>query len=231
MQIIPVIDLKEGCVVHARHGDRANYRPLESPLCASSSILDVIDAFLDLYAFDAFYIADLNAINREGDHGRQIDNVVRRYKSTEFWLDNGCGLSDLTKPRPSNVTPVIGTESQQRIGKIAHREFVLSLDFATDEKLGNPEFFYDESLWPQNIILMTLSRVGSQAGPDAAKLAEYSRNHPAKRFIAAGGIRNDGDLIRLQEIGIDRALVASALHSGAIAAADIAKLRTKKYPV
>ena len=36
MKLIPVIDLKAGEVVHARRGDRDNYRPIVSPLCRGS---------------------------------------------------------------------------------------------------------------------------------------------------------------------------------------------------
>ena len=32
MQIIPVVDLMDGLVVRAKQGDRAAYRPIETPL-------------------------------------------------------------------------------------------------------------------------------------------------------------------------------------------------------
>ncbi|NBR98589.1 MAG: histidine biosynthesis protein, partial [Betaproteobacteria bacterium] len=32
MQIVPVLDLRDGIVVHARRGDRASYAPLRSSL-------------------------------------------------------------------------------------------------------------------------------------------------------------------------------------------------------
>ncbi|MGZ8931329.1 MAG: HisA/HisF-related TIM barrel protein [Methylosarcina sp.] len=42
--------------------------------------------------------------------------------------------------------------------------------------------------------------------------------------MAAGGVRNKQDLIDLKMLGIKRALVASALHSGAIHREEIAEL-------
>ena len=44
--VVPVIDLMGGQVVHARRGDRSNYRPLESALARSSDPLEVVRALL-----------------------------------------------------------------------------------------------------------------------------------------------------------------------------------------
>ena len=41
MQIIPVLDLMHGCVVHAVKGQRDRYKPVQSILTASSAPLDV----------------------------------------------------------------------------------------------------------------------------------------------------------------------------------------------
>lgn len=230
MQIIPVIDLKDGHVVSARHGDRANYRPLNSPLCDSASIFDVVEAFLGLFAFNTFYIADLNAIERQGDHADLIAEVVSRYRHIEFWLDNGRQLASMEQRPLSNVVPVIGTESQHQIAETADTDYVLSLDFKADTRLGNQALFENAASWPQNIIIMTLEKVGSHAGPDLGRLAEYRQKHPDKHFIAAGGIRNTEDLRRLIDIGVGKALIASALHNGAIGSDEIENLQTKKYP-
>ena len=41
MEIVPVIDLKGGAVVRALQGDRANYRPIRTPLSRTSEPADV----------------------------------------------------------------------------------------------------------------------------------------------------------------------------------------------
>jgi phosphoribosylformimino-5-aminoimidazole carboxamide ribotide isomerase len=61
---------------------------------------------------------------------------------------------------------------------------------------------------------MSLDKVGGNFGPDINRLRDFRNKHPEKNFIAAGGIRNEHDLLRLHEIGIHQVLVASALHSG-----------------
>ncbi|WP_305907588.1 HisA/HisF-related TIM barrel protein [Methylomarinum sp. Ch1-1] len=229
MQIIPVLDLKDGCVVNARHGDRDHYRPLSSPLCSSSSLFAVIEAFLDLHDFGTFYIADLNAITASGDNQSLIDRLIKHYRDIEFWLDNGSRMSALQN-NTSNLKTVIGSESQHQVTTKPETDFILSLDFKAEQKLGNRELFSAPQLWPQQIIIMTLNKVGSHSGPDFAKLHEYRQRHPDKNFIAAGGIRNAADLVRLESIGIDKALVASALHSGALDSVEIKNLQAKKYP-
>ena len=217
MQIIPVIDLKDGLVVHAVRGNRAHYPPihLNSELTSSSQIDAVLAAFLNLYAFKQFYIADLNAITGSGDHTQQIYAVVQAYPEIEFWIDNGCQLSTIT-PTQSNKKWVIGTESQALAPKQSSCDFILSLDYKHQQEQGNMEWFQQSQFWPETIIAMTLNRVGSNSGPDFAKLKQLQQSHPDKCWVAAGGIRHFNDLLALKQVGIQTALVATALHNGAI---------------
>lgn len=218
MKIIPVIDLKDGVVVHARQGLREYYQPINTDLCKSADIFQVIDAFLGIYAFDTVYIADLNAITQQGDHKPLMDEVQRRFPEITFWIDQG--YQRYVQRTHDNTLPVLGSESyrNENIAELnAYKNnFILSLDYSNAEALGAESLFSDPGFWPENIIIMTLGRVGSNRGPDLEKLTEFCRRHPDKNFIAAGGIRHKQDLRDLSEAGIHQALVASALHSGAI---------------
>ncbi len=224
MQIIPVIDLKDGCVVYAQHGNRANYQPINSRLCQSSSITKVLDAFLKLDNFKTFYIADLNAICQTGSHQKIIADIVKTHPDIEFWIDNGMKFSEYQHPVNKNHRPVIGSESQQSVSKISKSKFILSLDFKHEQPLGPPQLFENNHHWPEDIIIMTLAKVGSQTGPDFKKLKTFCRKYPKNNFIAAGGIRHLDDLMALNKIGVRQALTASCLHSGAINAKDIKSL-------
>jgi len=234
MKIIPVIDLKDGLVVHAKQGKRDEYQPLNTPLCQSADIYQVINAFLNIHNFDTFYIADLNAITGQGHHEKLLEQVLLNYKGITFWIDMGYQSDPQNAMLPKNYLPVLGSESYQDENIAAfenyRNDFILSLDFADTRSLGAKTLFTNPALWPANIIVMTLERVGSHAGPDLQKLHDFTLHHPGKHFIAAGGIRNAQDLIDLNNTGIHQALVASALHSGEINSDDIAKLQTKKYP-
>ena len=72
MDVIPVIDLKGGVVVHARRGDRARYRPIESPLSPTATPLDVVTGLMALHPFRRLYIADLDAIGGTGDNRADV---------------------------------------------------------------------------------------------------------------------------------------------------------------
>ncbi len=225
MKIIPVIDLKNGVVVHAHHGMREQYLPISTHLCQSSDIYKVIEAFLGVYDFDTIYIADLNAITHQGDHDRLITDVLTFFPDILFWIDRGY---QRFKKYPGNYLPVLGSEcySDETVLELKtfNNGFILSLDYSISEALGAKCLFSDPNLWPETIIIMTLSRVGSDQGPDLDKLNWFCRQYPHKHFIAAGGIRNAADLQALKQVGIQQALIASALHSGAIRRKDINSL-------
>jgi len=234
MKIIPVIDLKDGVVVHARQGNREHYQPINTALCQSPDIFQVITTFLGVYEFDNFYIADLNAITGQGSHSRLIAEVLARFPHITFWIDRGYQKYDQNTQYPGNTLPVLGSESyrDETISQIKayKKNFILSLDYSNSTALGAPNLFSDSSFWPQNIIIMTLGRVGSNQGPDLNKLTEFCRQYPDKNFIAAGGIRDTQDLLALRSEGIHQALVASALHYGTMGTDDIAEFQAKKYP-
>ncbi|MCX7099747.1 MAG: HisA/HisF-related TIM barrel protein [Methylococcales bacterium] len=218
MKIIPVIDLKDGVVVLAQQGRRNDYQPINTPLCASPDIVDVINAYLSLGPFDTFYIADLNAIMRQGDHTALIAKVLAAFPTHQFWIDSG--YQQHPQNYAANHTPVLGSEcygeESLAILKGFGKRFILSLDYGQTEALGATSLFTNPALWPDTVIIMTLSRVGSHQGPDVEKLSQYCRQHPNTHFVAAGGIRDNADLQTLDQLGIQHALVASALHSGAI---------------
>jgi phosphoribosylformimino-5-aminoimidazole carboxamide ribotide isomerase len=228
MQIIPVIDLKDGVVVHARQGKRHTYRPIHTELCPSANIFDVIDAYLRLYEFRTFYIADLDALEEKGGHESLILTVAERFPDRLFWLDRGLPSCRTDGCSPKNIKTVLGSESfrDDTVNLLENYapDFILSLDFSEKTAVGAPSLFTTQRFWPNDIIIMTLGRVGSNSGPDLEKLSTFSGTHPDKNFIAAGGIRNLEDLLALKALGIRQALVASSLHCGAIGRAELAAL-------
>ena len=225
MRLIPVIDLKNGVVVHAQRGQRDNYLPINSPLSPSANVYDVIEAFLQLNGFDIIYVADLNAITQQGDNQALIYDVLRRYPMITFWLDAGYQSPSLAFAGMSNYRPILGSECCTAKQMAVTKNALLSLDFsADDEPLGEACLFDDSQLWSEQVIIMTLARVGSNTGVDSEKLRYYQQSYPQTDFIAAGGVRNIADLQKLKAIGINSVLVASALHAKTISKADIANL-------
>jgi phosphoribosylformimino-5-aminoimidazole carboxamide ribotide isomerase len=224
MEIIPVIDLKAGEVVHARQGQRATYQPIVSRLSPSSMPREVLAGLLELHSFTEVYIADLDAIEKQGEHARIIGGLAQRNPAVEFWLDNG-GAASATLTGIDNIRHVIGSESMRDIAALSASDAsaILSLDFRGRDFLGPPELLEQPSLWPNRLIVMTLARIGSSDGPDLERLAMIRQRAGARRVYAAGGVRGAADLEALRRAGAAGVLVASALHDGRLSPTDLAE--------
>jgi uncharacterized protein related to proFAR isomerase len=98
---------------------------------------------------------------------------------------------------------------------------VLSLDFRGDAFQGPEEILAEPALWPHRIIVMTLARVGSGAGPDLERFAAIRSIAGGRKIYAAGGVRDAADLLALKAAGASGALVSTALHDRRIVAADL----------
>jgi len=224
-----------GRVVHARRGERASYTDLVSPLAASCAVADVVDGLVAIHPFERMYFADLDAIAGRGDHADALAGVRARHPGLELWIDAGIrDLRDYTAWAHRRLGRiVVGTESMRdrsilEIDRDPANPPVLSLDWRADEALGLPELFADAALWPDDVVVMTLARVGAGHGPDWDRLAAVRDRAGARRVYAAGGVRDTGDLAALRARGIAGALVATALHSGAIAPEELARFEADR---
>jgi phosphoribosylformimino-5-aminoimidazole carboxamide ribotide isomerase len=230
MEIIPVVDLKGGTVVHARMGERERYQPLQSRLAPSSDPIDVVHGLLSIYPFASLYVADLDAIAGAGDNGVALQRLKQAFPDIALWLDSG--VADLARAedwlRRGLGHLVLGSETQTDTEIVthfaAHPRVVLSLDFRGTRFLGPPPLLSQAAAWPQRVIAMTLDRVGSDAGPDLERLRAIRAAGGERAIYAAGGVRNFSDLRTLAHAGIAGALVASSLHSGRITAIDIERV-------
>lgn len=219
MQIIPVIDLKGGQVVHAKGGDRRYYQPIQhtSALCSNSDLSQVVASFLKLHPFQTFYIADLDAIDGTGNHRKAVDDLLNQHPTLEFWVDSGESIDSIDSGQLSiRRKTVLGTESQKRLAPLNRDNLILSLDFKHQRLLGSAEWLNNPDFWPDTVIVMTLDFVGNDRGPHTELLTKLCADYPQKHFVAAGGVRNRADLLELQALGVHAALVASALHNGSL---------------
>jgi len=232
MQLIPVIDLLNGTVVHAKKGDRKNYQPIQSLISDSSNPLDVVAALLQYFPFQQLYIADLNAIQKIGNNNSKvITNIARHYPALKFWIDAGIdNTSQLVFWKDCNFNVILGSENFSDLDKFLEiknhldSNFTLSLDFMPDGYSGPAELIENANYWPNDVILMSLAQVGSNQGPNLALLAEFKTHSEKFNLYSAGGVRNIDDLTLLKAAGIQGALIASALHSKQISADEIACL-------
>lgn len=222
MQLIPVIDLKGGIVVHARRGARDTYAPLSTPLAASCAATDVVRGLLALAPFRTLYIADLDAITRMGDNAAAIAGLRRDFPQLELWVDAGDATAEAVRARAAagQGISVMGTETLDGAAAVraaqAAGPLVLSLDSNAAGPLGPQAVHADAALWPSRVIVMTLARVGSGEGPDLDAVRRVRARHPEGAVFAAGGVRGPQDLEALAAAGAAGVLVATALHDGRI---------------
>ncbi|TCK31330.1 phosphoribosylformimino-5-aminoimidazole carboxamide ribotide isomerase [Ancylobacter aquaticus] len=228
MELIPVIDLMGGAVVHARRGARDAYRPIETPLAANAAPQDVAEGLLALGAFRTLYIADLDAIAGGGGHDAVLEALAAQHPGLALWVDAGEASPALLSRRVARGPgrPVIGSESladrAQAAAALASGAGLLSLDYGPEGPRGPAELHADAALWPEAVIVMTLARVGAGQGPDIERLSQIVARAQGRRVYAAGGVRDVGDLHRLAERGVAGVLLASALHDGRLSREDIA---------
>ncbi len=226
MDVIPVIDLMGGVVVRARMGERDAYQPITTPLSPTSDPVDVVRGLLSVHPFATLYAADLDAIRRNGDNLSELRRIRSAFPALRLWIDNGAADEAALEAVLSAGlgAPVIGSESQCDCALIeTHRKspfVVLSLDFRGREFQGPAGILNNSLLWPQRIIVMTLTRVGSDAGPELAQIAVIQSVAGARQVYAAGGVRDAADLAALRSVGVAGVLIASALHERRLTRAD-----------
>ena len=226
MLLVPVIDLMHGQVVRAQRGDRRTYRPIVSGLCGGSDPVTLACALCRHCDSRQLYAADLDALMGGELQYDAVRAVLQAMPELELWLDAGfadAAVADSARERigagAQRVVPVFGSESLRAPAALQGcfadgRDGLLSLDRRDGQRLDEAGCWEAPALWPRRVIVMTLERVGADAGPDLDTLREVQSRSPATRLIGAGGIRNAADLTLASEAGADAWLVASALHDG-----------------
>lgn len=247
MHILPVIDLLDGQVVRAVAGERERYRPVRSRLTDDADPVAVAAALLELAPFPAVYVADLDAIVRDGSRRnlaslQRLGAVLGRRGVRELWLDAGRAawtgeLAAQLAPQGVTLLPVIGSESlvagePAQDAAAARADCALSLDHRGGTFIGPPGLERDARRWPRRVLAMELAGVGMRRGPPLELLAALrSRAREAGRkdieLYAGGGVRDAADLRRLDAEGVAGALVATALHDGRLDAAALRPLFAK----
>jgi phosphoribosylformimino-5-aminoimidazole carboxamide ribotide isomerase len=211
MRVIGVIDLKDGVAVHAVRGERQRYRPVRSGLVEGADPVAVARALRDRLGLRELYVADLDSIAG----GRGHDDVLRV-------LSLGAARA------------IVGTETLADAAAFAELpldRLVLSLDMRGGRVLARDSEL--ATLGPgealarltraglREAIVLDLARVGSGEGPDVELVRELHGRFPQLALLAGGGVRDAADLRALAQAGAAGALVATALHSGAIGRDDL----------
>jgi phosphoribosylformimino-5-aminoimidazole carboxamide ribotide isomerase len=241
VRVVPVIDLKGGVAVHAVRGERERYRPVRSPIGDGSDPVGLARAFRDRLGLDELYVADLDAITG----GTANDDVVAALaRESRVMVDAGsaepAAIARLLELGAARV--VIGTETLPGVaafrrlrGELPDAPVVLSIDLRGTALLSPDPALAGmgaadalaslADAGAREAIVLDLLRVGSGEGPDVTLIGELHARVPDVALLAGGGVRHAADLGALAGAGAAGALVATALHTGAIVADELHALR------
>ena len=146
MQILPVIDLKDGDVVRGVAGQRSTYQSVESLLAADSTVTAIATAFATQLPVDTIYVADLDAIAGQEPNWEALDQISAT--GLEIWLDAGVGdlsraeqLGRYAQRQPQLTSVIIGLESVPDVEMLAQLWNHLGPElavFSLDLKQGVP---------------------------------------------------------------------------------------------
>lgn len=239
MQIIPVMDVQNGVVVHGVAGQRSHYRRVQSLLTPSCAPSVLLRAFVEQFGFTSCYLADLDAIQQQQLNRCTVAELTR--SGVELMVDRGVRCAaDVQELLDLGVNRVVvaletltsGDVAANLLSEFGSEALVLSLDLKSGRALTNngpwqnqsPQTIAEEliGIGFRNMIVLDLAAVGMNQGTPTLQLCERIRDHfPAVSVITGGGVRSTDDLWQLHRAGIDGALVASALHDGRLTSDDV----------
>lgn len=218
MEIIPVLDIKDGMVVQANGSARADYPPLKSVLTPHTALQAVTHDILQAHPnVQRVYLADLTALEAGTLDVDLYHQLVQAFPKIEFWLDAGIATwTDWEHVAELGMTAVIGTETLRDKDLLADEHVrshsILSLDFKDGTLLG-AAYLPPVAIWPDKVILMALNTIGTHSGPDLSLLSQMKKTAERQWFVA-GGVRDKDDIIQSTTMGAAGILVGTALHSG-----------------
>lgn len=225
LEIVPVLDLMNSVAVSGKSGNRETYTPLQTIYASSANPLEIAKG-LKLAGAKEMYIADLDFIERNGKHNvfevKEVNTIlpviidigVDNLKTFEFMLDFAYKI----------IVAAETLESIEELEKIFEKypkeRIIVSVD-VKDNKLHtknmdiNLQEFKEvlKRIQPNEIILLDISSVGTGKGYNKTLLEEFSDFKD--QIILGGGITKD-EIDEINELGIKKALVGTALHKGEV---------------
>jgi phosphoribosylformimino-5-aminoimidazole carboxamide ribotide isomerase len=222
--IIPVLDIKNGEAVSGKSGMRETYKPLKTVFTDSSDPLKIAASLKDAGA-QRMYIADLDAIEGTGSNLNVIKEINR---IIPVMFDAGANdVPSVGKILNVASKAIVATETlhsfedlDEIFESFEKDKLTVSIDIKNNHVLSRyMDTNFDTlitkmvDLKPAEIILLDISRVGTEKGVDQGFIDRLSEVETS--IIIGGGIR-DEDIGIISKSGVEKFLVGSALHKGKI---------------
>ncbi len=213
LDLILAVDLLKGHVVHGTSGNRGAYRPLDWGEAPSTEPV----AFVRTLRPKFLYIADLDRIERTGSHDVQIRSCAGLVD--RCYVDRGIRTPD-EYLAGKNIVNVVGTETAGD-DLSRYRNGFLSIDVRNGRVIPSGRTPVDvlieaDRLGFDGCIILSLSAVGTRKGIEQGDFLRSMRSAYPGTLFYGGGVANAGDLRTLADEGFDGAIIATAVHSGAI---------------
>jgi phosphoribosylformimino-5-aminoimidazole carboxamide ribotide isomerase len=215
------------------------------------SALDLGRVYVDHFGLEELYVADLDAIVDGRLQDRALKELTSL--GVPLWVDAGSRSADETRRVHDlgATRVVVGLETLPSFDALAAMTGVSSLEservkgsdshvaFSLDLRHGVPVIMngsaVDATETPATlaaraaeagvgaVVVLDLGRVGMGTGVDTRLLGGVRAAVPTVTLVAGGGVRGWSDLAAVASAGCDAALVATALHTGDLVAADVAR--------
>ena len=227
MIIIPSIDIKNGSCIRLMQGDFKrvteyflNLKDVAAKFsCNGASVLHVVD----LDGAKSGYIQQISTIKSIRSAFKkniQVGGGVRSTNDIEALL--ALGVDRVVIGSSAVLDIELTTEWLEKYGE---DKIVLALDFYFDN--GEPYVFikgWQEktrfTVWDmlkiypklKYLLCTDISKDGMQLGPSFKFYADIKAKYPGLIFQASGGVSSLQDLIKLQDLNIDAAIVGRAIY-------------------
>ena len=241
MRVIPVLDLARGQAVSGRGGRRDTYEPVRSRLVsAAGDARALAGAYRDVLGCDEWYVADLDAL---------AGGAVQREVLRDLATLGGRLLVDAAVTTPARAGAlladgvhrlIVGLEtlpSFEALAAVTRAGGPAGVIFSLDLRNGRPLGASGAGGTPgelarraieagaSGLLVLDVARVGTAQGVDVVLLSALRRAHPDVELLAGGGLATARQLEQLGDLGLDAALVGTALHDGTLSAGDLSMLR------
>lgn len=227
INIIPSIDLKDGTCVRLTQGDFtkvSNYQPKPEEVAyafsnAGASTLHIVD----LDGAKSGKISQIDCIKsiRQNFNGiMQVGGGIRSDNNIDILLNIGINRLVIGSNALLNIEI-----TKEWIKKYSADVIVLAVDFKieknipylaikgwqeqTQKSLWNILNLYPEIL---HVLCTDINKDGMEQGPNLKFYQEIKTRYPNLKIQASGGISTIKDILELEKLGLDGAIIGKALH-------------------
>jgi phosphoribosylformimino-5-aminoimidazole carboxamide ribotide isomerase len=243
MIVIPAIDLQDGKCVRLFQGDFSKTTEYsDDPAAIARQFAELNTSVLHVVDLDGARSGtqqNRSIITRIASETRlavQLGGGIRSRETLIQWFDAGvtrCVIGSLAVTEPDTVKSWLEEFNADKL--------VLALDVNIDEN-GTPRLtthgwtrpsgksLFDciddyRAVGLRHVLCTDVSRDGAMAGPNFELYTDLLARYPNLQLQASGGVRNVGDLLELQRIGVAAAISGRALLEGQISPTEVASFQ------